>query len=467
MVHIFLTSIQSIYTELKQIKIKNIIFYIDLIYYLATILISLLMSIFFGIAGKIDATIWSVYICAVNITNVYILYLKTKTINFENVLQEDNKLFMDKNDQMKINRKKIEFIIATLIIVIKIFGLIVLCLILAGSIVVGAGTIKYPSRGKFTEVHLNDSTGRTSKVHLLCSGPKNSSQPLILIEGDASHGLTDYLYIQELLTLQERRSCIWDKPGLGYSDYLYTDMKNYSLIYSNLIKSLNENPPYVFVGWGGGGQLIYEYASEHPEMVSSIVFLDVYPNGVEFKVEAALNNWTQSQLNDYKNKEFAQRESLLNLINSLGVPFGLMNMFVQLPKVKYSDFVYEIHWNFLTEKTWTTQAFLLPELKKQENVFESLKINENIPINLVASFKSDEQVINTTCVTKNYPSDSKECLREINSNRLYILEKENLVNLTRNGKIKRCTFNECNQAFLVGEGANFTVQAILSFTNRN
>lgn len=142
MVHIFLTSIQSIYTELKQIKIKNIIFYIDLIYYLATILISLLMSIFFGIAGKIDATIWSVYICAVNITNVYILYLKTKTINFENVLQEDNKLFMDKNDQMKINRKKIEFIIATLIIVIKIFGLIVLCLILAGSIVVGAGTIK-------------------------------------------------------------------------------------------------------------------------------------------------------------------------------------------------------------------------------------------------------------------------------------------------------------------------------------
>jgi len=144
-----------------------------------------------------------------------------------------------------------------------------------------------------------------------------------------------------------------------------------------------------------------------------------------------------------------------------------MNMFVQLPKVKYSDFVYEIHWNFLSEKTWTTQAFLLPELKKQDNVFESLKINENIPINLVASFKSDEQVINTTCVTKNYPSDSKECLREINSNRLYILEKENLVNLTRNGKIKRCTFNECNQAFLVGEGANFTVQAILSFTNRN
>ena len=99
---------------------------------------------------------------------------------------------------------------------------------------------------------LDDNTDRHLKIHYLCDGPQNSSLPTFLFEGDDSHGLADYLSVQKLMKNNSLRSCIWDKPGLGFSDYLYDNMQNYSIIYHNFISSLNEKPPYIFVGWGAG-----------------------------------------------------------------------------------------------------------------------------------------------------------------------------------------------------------------------
>ena len=291
---ILITAIQSIYTELVRIKHRDRLFYLDLAYYVITVLISLLFTIFFSISGKIDAIIWSVWIFAVNLTNCYVLYLKTKDNQFENIATDD------RVEIQLLETKNTKYIIRTLIIILKIFGLLFLCFILSGSIVIGAGTVKYPARGNIANVALNDNTGRSLKIHYLCSGPKNSTEPVILFEGDGSHGLADYLILQDLLAQKNRRSCAWDKPGLGYSDYLYTDMTDYWLIYHNLIKQLNENGPFVFVAWGGGGQIVYEYASQHPEMIRSLIFLDVYPNNIEFKVPFILKNWTQTQYEQYK-----------------------------------------------------------------------------------------------------------------------------------------------------------------------
>lgn len=153
----------------------------------------------------------------------------------------------------------------------------------------------------------------------------------------------------------------------------------------------------------------------------------------------------------------------MRLINGLGVPWGLMSLFVPLPKTIYSNLIYEQNWYFLTEKTWSTQAYLLPFVLKQNDIFQTVKINESIPINLISSFKTDQQVINQTCVAKKYAPDSTDCLYEINSNKLYLFEKERLVNLTLNGKIIRCSLDDCDQGYLVGLGANFTVNSLLSF----
>lgn len=107
---------------------------------------------------------------------------------------------------------------------------------------------------------MNDNSDEYN-IHYLCAGPKNSSAPVILFEADEIHGLADFLIIQKLLVEQNRRSCIWDKPGLGFSEYLFTGFKSYQSFYHNLITSLNENPPYDFVGWGAGKLLLFYLVS--------------------------------------------------------------------------------------------------------------------------------------------------------------------------------------------------------------
>ena len=98
----------------------------------------------------------------------------------------------------------------------------------------------------------DNGSDREYSVHYLCDGPINSSLPVFLIEGGASHSLADFLLIQNSLKDENRRSCIWDKPGLGYSDYLYTGTRDYLNVYHNFITRLDENPPYALIGLGKG-----------------------------------------------------------------------------------------------------------------------------------------------------------------------------------------------------------------------
>ena len=80
--------------------------------------------------------------------------------------------------------------------------------------------VRFKPRGKFLRVPLADNSGRHLKIHYKCDGPLNG--PVFMFEGSGSHGMADYFGLQQILKENNRRSCIWDKPGLGYSDYLYT-----------------------------------------------------------------------------------------------------------------------------------------------------------------------------------------------------------------------------------------------------
>ena len=106
--------------------------------------------------------------------------------------------------------------------------------------------------------------------------------------------------------------------------------------------------------------MIYEYASKYPNKVRSLTFLDVSPNGIEFYIPSVLNNWTEKQTNEYKQIQLSGRYAIFGIINTLGVPWGLMSIFIPVsPPV--SEFDGFLRWNFLTEKTWITQGlhFLL------------------------------------------------------------------------------------------------------------
>ena len=78
--------------------------------------------------------------------------------------------------------------------------------------------------------------------------------PTLIFESDGSHGIGDWFGI---LNAMERdgghRVCVWDKLGLGFSDYLRADQLSTSSYYADLVQSLIEKepdfgPPYIFVG---------------------------------------------------------------------------------------------------------------------------------------------------------------------------------------------------------------------------
>jgi pimeloyl-ACP methyl ester carboxylesterase len=454
---IFYIGLQSIYIEIKRINNKFILIY-DLIYFALFAMVSFLMIIFYGMSKRIDAIIWSIYICAVCLTNVYVLYVRKSNLNQVDTTQQTQS-------------RLLSCLIMTLRIgnvILRFIFLLIGCLLLAGALIEGTGNAKYPARGKFTNVDY--AQGKTIKVHYLCDGLNEfKNESVIMFEGSASHGLLDYLSLQKLLKANKRRSCIWDKPGNGYSDYLYTDFDDYIHMYHSMLSSFGEQKPFDLVGWGGGGSLIYHYAYQHPDMVKSLTFLDVAPNDIEFKIPALLKNWTQSQLDEYKRQELASRLSLVKVINGLGVPLGLMSLFYPPTKTFVSELIDEATWYFLTEKTWITQEYFIKLMQRNETTtdyFETLKIDQSIPVNVLMTHKSDEQIVEEVCERKKYAPNSSECVYEINSNRISISERAKLVNLsTGGGKLVNCTMNECDLGFYVQLGANYTVYNLLNTFN--
>ena len=311
-----------------------------------------------------------------------------------------------------------------------------------------------------------DNTGRTIKIHYLCDGPSNASMPTFMIEGDQSHGYADYLNMQKILKSQNRRSCIWDKAGLGFSDFLYSDMTNNSLYYHNFIQMINEKS-VAWVAWGGGGSIVYDYLSSFYQNVSnksvSLTLVDAYPTGIEWTVPFVIKNWSNKQLINYVSNDMDTRFKQTYLINALGVPLGLMKFFIHSESSNSSadEYANERKWFYITEKTWITQRWALDGLINEEDVFSERKLNREIPINHIMSVKSDEQIIETICVPNKLSKISEECSYEIRANRYMINVRKELTTLTENGKIVECEHKACNQGYFIYDGVEFTVKALL------
>ena len=189
-------------------------------------------------------------------------------------------------------------------VLLKLFWLGILGLLCNGGFEIGFRKLWYPARGKFMNVPLNDQSGRFLRIHYLCEGPENSSHPIIFFEGDVGQSLVDFVDLQQLMVKAGRRSCIWDKAGAGYSDFLFEDMVgNYSLYYHNFVRELvarGEKAPFIWVAWGNeGASLVYSYALQSPEMVNSITYLDVLPPKFELNAPVFLKNLTGSELKSF------------------------------------------------------------------------------------------------------------------------------------------------------------------------
>lgn len=81
------------------------------------------------------------------------------------------------------------------------------------------------------------------------------------------------------------------------------------------------------LSWGGGAPVVYEYALGHAENVDSIVVIEAALDGVEWRIPATIGNWTEQEYWDYVNNDLANRFQIFDIINGLGIPFGLVPPF--------------------------------------------------------------------------------------------------------------------------------------------
>ena len=214
--------------------------------------------------------------------------------------------------------------------------------------------------------------------------------------------------------------------------------------------------------WGDGGVATYRYALAHPEMVASLLFLDVYPQNIEFKVQRDLKNLTQQEYYTLIQTEMSQRLGIITLINAIGVPFGLMDLVLPSYQNSSTPFANEQRYFFLTEKTWGTQKYFIDlqatTFKDNTDPYKK-RLPLNIPINMVITKHSDEYVIKTMCTS--IPKNSPECIYQIKANRYMYESQLSMVNLN-GGKVVKCILDECSQAYYVFINPHYTVEVINS-----
>lgn len=303
-------------------------------------------------------------------------------------------------------------------------------------------------------VQLSGMNGQYQTIHYLCSGPLNSSFPVIIFESDGSHGMLDFLGLQMQLTAAGKRSCIWDKVGLGYSDNLFVGQDSEQSYYHQLLTSIGEQGPFIFVAWGGGGSIVYSYALLHPEMVHSLVFLDVGPMNGEWYTPYVLKNWTRSEYEQKKNGDIEHRINLLTGISSLLVPTGLIGLVLPLQHGVPADLSGERRWYFLTDKTWITQRYYLHNYNKYLNAYKKVA---NATIHIVTTAWNETIVKEKTCIPQRL--DETLCNYEIAANAFWIKQKLTFVH-QNGGTVTMCSEPVCDLGYYVFTDPQYTINTL-------
>ncbi len=142
----------------------------------------------------------------------------------------------------------------------------------------GAGTTAYryaalraehPPQGKMVDVG-------GYRMRVQCEGPKG---PVTLVWLPGSYSQALWLEHLHAAMKGEVRSCMIDRPGLGWAD-AGPFPRSVDIILSEIragLKGAGEHPPYVFAGHSMGGLYAANYAQRYPQDVKALVLLDPTP----------------------------------------------------------------------------------------------------------------------------------------------------------------------------------------------
>eukprot|EP00026_Physarum_polycephalum_P006642 Phypoly_transcript_06693.p1 GENE.Phypoly_transcript_06693~~Phypoly_transcript_06693.p1 ORF type:complete len:525 (+),score=42.67 Phypoly_transcript_06693:172-1746(+) len=380
----------------KRMKLASLV--VDCIVFV----ISFTLFLGYLIGHRGDGIAWCLILVLISILNVYILkrqYDIPDSVEQYGLLVGDMDEEMYENTKVDSTRMKIFLIINR---TIKFLAILFLCLLLGGCWTLASGYHKYGPPGKFVHVKYED--GRSQRIHYLCEGPL-TDRPTMWLEVGGGHTLCDFYGIQYFLTQNGYRSCIYDRPGFGWSDYM---IPNQPYWYDKMIAATGERGPFVVGGWGAGGDITYPFISQNPHLVHSWVLMDVSGPNEEWNAAQYANNWTDAQTARYQQEQMSSRYRLFDIIRAIGTPFGIMSFFYApdagdfVPADKYGEFL----WHTKLEKHWTSQYFMLVQETKTGSPLSNItNFPPYVPIVALSSYMNQS----TICSQQKIPLNSSEC----------------------------------------------------------
>ncbi|MEZ4863452.1 MAG: alpha/beta hydrolase [Caldilineaceae bacterium] len=110
------------------------------------------------------------------------------------------------------------------------------------------------------------------KMHIRCAG---EGTPTIIFESGAGTSYLNWWAVQQAI-VQDVRTCLYDRQGLGWSEYTGTipTSKSVAQTLHTLLENAGESGPYVLVGHSLGGLYVREYAARYPNDIVGIVLID-------------------------------------------------------------------------------------------------------------------------------------------------------------------------------------------------
>ncbi|CAL5993958.1 Alpha/beta_hydrolase fold-containing protein [Hexamita inflata] len=238
---------------------------------------------------------------------INMLYLKSRNENIKNIYDTENAQLLVKDEELKKPKKCYQKYFTCSAVTFGVFGALFAVLVFMQAAISAANRNKSNPgyRIEFTSTADHGKHSKKISFNMNCAGNANGLSTILFEVGGGS-SMLDAVALQQYVSKNNRRMCIYDRAGFGWSDFPITPVYSGNRIFRdtyNMLVASGEDLSHglTLVGHSAGGEQAQIFAQLYPDLVRGLGILDAYPDYLEFNMKPVFN-WTSSQIKADQNR---------------------------------------------------------------------------------------------------------------------------------------------------------------------